>query len=99
IPKASLMVDVRIAMQQTKIAADTTSRYVVVRPLDNTSEMIVWGPANPATALLILGTAIRTPHRKITPITNAPITEARTAFGASRRGFRVSSASVLAVSN
>ena len=30
IPNASRMVDVRMAMQQTKIAADTTSRYSVV---------------------------------------------------------------------
>jgi hypothetical protein len=32
------------------------------------------------------------------PITNAPTTEPRTAFGASTRGLRVSSASVEAVS-
>ena len=45
------------------------------------------------------GTAISTPHRKIAPMMNAPITDASTAFGASWRGLRVSSASVDAVSN
>ena len=47
----------------------------------------------------MFGTAISTPHRKIAPMMNAPITDASTAFGASCRGLRVSSASVDAVSN
>src|SRR5438552_4151050 len=99
IPKHSRMVDVRIDMQHTKMAADTTSRYRVDRPFDSTASMMVCGPANPDTALPRSGTAISTPHRKMAPMMNAPITEASTAFGASRRGSRVSSAKVDAVSN
>ena len=86
-------------MQQTKIAADTTSRYSVVPAWVMTSAMIVPGDvASPAASSAMLGAAINTPHRKIAPITNAPITDASTAFGASARGFRVSSARVDAVS-
>ena len=66
---------------------------------DSTSSMINAGPANAATASAMFGTAISTPHRKITPITNAPATAPSTAFGASVLGLRVSSASVDAVSN
>ena len=64
-----------------------------------TSPMIVWGnDARDFAESAMLGSAIRMPHRKMAPITNAPITDARTAFGASARGFLVSSASVDAVS-
>ncbi len=61
--------------------------------------MMAAGPANPATASAMFGTAMSNPQRKIAPITNAPATAPSTAFGASDRGFRVSSASVEAVSN
>ena len=64
-----------------------------------TLSMIACGPKNPATASPMFGTAISTPHRKIAPMMKAPITDASTAFGASCRGFLVSSASVDAVSN
>ena len=87
-------------MQQTKIAAETTSRYNVVPAWVMTSPMIVPGDvASPFASSAMFGAAIKTPQRKIAPITNAPITDARTAFGASARGFLVSSASVDAVSN
>src|SRR6266511_2400033 len=98
-PKPRRMVDVRMDMQHTKMAAETTSRYSVDRPFDRTLSMMAGGLANPATASFRFGTAIRTPHRKMAPMMNAPITEASTALGASRRGSRVSSASVDAVSN
>ena len=45
------------------------------------------------------GIAMIVEYRKIAPMMNAPMTAARTARGASRRGFLVSSARVLAVSN
>ena len=48
-----------------------------------TLSMTACGPKNPATASPMLGTAISTPHRKIAPMMNDPITDARTAFGAS----------------
>ena len=68
--------------------------------MDMTPSITCWGPvAKELTASPMLGTAIRTPQRKIAPITNDPITEAMTAFGAPARGFRVSSARVDAVSN
>ena len=66
---------------------------------DRTASMIVAGPKKPATASPMLGTATRTPHRKIAPITKAPATEPSTALGASCLGLWVSSASVEAVSN
>ena len=66
---------------------------------DITESMMVGGEAKPLTASDMFGMAINTPHRKIAPMTNAPITDPSTAFGASDRGLRVSSASVEAVSN
>ena len=99
IPNASRIVDVRIDMQHTKIAATTTNRYRVAPNVDITPSITCCGPvANEATASPMSGTAISTPHRKIAPMTNEPITDAITAFGAPTRGFRVSSASVDAVS-
>src|SRR6266568_9522887 len=91
IPKHNRMVEVRMDMQHTKMAAETTNRYRVERPLDKTLSMMACGPKNPPTASLRFGTAMSTPHRKMAPMMNAPITEASTAFGASRRGSRVSS--------
>ena len=44
------------------------------------------------------GMAMITANRKIVPMMAAPMIDAMTARGASRRGFLVSSASVLAVS-
>ena len=46
-----------------------------------------------------LGMAIKVPQRKMAPMTNAPMIDAMTALGASRRGSFVSSARVEAVSN
>src|SRR6266487_1913629 len=62
------------------------------------ASMICAGPNAPLIAAPMLGTAINVAQRKIAPTTKAPMTEARTALGASRRGSRVSSASVDAVS-
>src|SRR4051812_45849415 len=99
-PNASRIVDVRIDMQHTKIAADTISRYRVEPKLDMTDSITCCGPvANEVTAAPMSGTAMRTPQRNTAPITNAPITEPSTALGASTRGLRVSSARVDAVSN
>ena len=66
---------------------------------DSTESMMTAGPKKPATASLMFGTAMSSPHRKIAPITKAPATEPSTALGASCRGLWVSSASVEAVSN
>src|ERR671930_457530 len=98
IPKHRRMVDVSMAMQHTKMAADTTSRYTVDRADDRTESMIAAGPKKFLIAFPRLGMAMSVPHRKTTPIRNAPTTDPRTALGASRRGSRVSSASVEAVS-
>src|SRR5437762_3074251 len=98
-PKHKRMVAVRMAMQHTKMAADTTNRYTVERPFDRTESMMVPGPKKPAMALFRFGIAISVPHRKTTPMRNAPTTDPNTALGASCRGSRVSSASVEAVSN
>ncbi len=66
--------------------------------VDRTVSMIWAGPKKFAIASFRFGIAISVPHRNTTPITNAPMTELSTAFGASRRGSRVSSARVDAVS-
>src|SRR5919201_6381550 len=87
-PKHRRMVDVSIAMQHTKIAAETTRRYTVDSPFDRTASMMVAGPKNPAMALFRFGMAMSVPQRNTTPIRNAPTTEPRTALGASRRGSR-----------
>ena len=90
----------RIDHQHTKkIAATTTKRYrvapnVLVRPRSPAGPV-----ANRRDRLAHVGTAISTPHRKIAPMMNEPITDAITAFGAPTRGFRVSSARVDALSN
>ena len=98
-PNPSRIVDVRIARQQTKIAAETTNRYRVEPKEVMTLSITVCAPKKPVTASFMFGTAISTPHRKMAPITKAPTTEARTALGASRLGSRVSSPRVDAVSN
>ena len=67
--------------------------------LEKLASMICAGPQKFEMASLKLGMAMRVAHRKMAPMMNAPITEASTALGASRRGSRVSSASVDAVSN
>ena len=60
--------------------------------------MMFAGPYDPLIAACMFGIAIRVPSRNTPPITNAPMTEASTAFGAARLGSLVSSDSVEAVS-
>src|ERR1700730_6169472 len=97
-PKQSLIVAARIDRQQTKIAADTTNRYKVAKPVEKFASMIGTGPYAPFTAAPMFGIATSVPSRNTPPMMNAPITENSTALGAARRGSRVSSASVEAVS-
>src|SRR5205823_12835532 len=98
IPKQSRIVDVSIERQQTKIAAETTSRKTVEKALLKLASMIALGPKPPLIAPGRFGIASRQAKRNTAPITNAPMTDPSTALGASVRGLRVSSASVEAVS-
>src|SRR3981081_976935 len=96
-PKQSRIVAARIDRQQTKIAAETTKRYRVAKPVEKLASMTWAGfQPRPDVAVCRFGIATSVPSRKTPPITNAPITEYRTALGAARRGFLVSSASVAA---
>ncbi len=101
-PKQSRIVAAMMDRQQTKIAAETTSRYIVANPDEKFASMICAGPNPsppfPVIAACMLGMAIRVPSRNTPPITNAPTIEKSTAFGAARRGSLVSSDSVDAVS-
>src|SRR5271169_1700719 len=97
-PKQSLIVAARIDRQQTKIAAETTSRYTVAKPVEKFASMICAGPHAFFTATPRCGIATSVPSRNTPPMMNAPITENRTALGAARRGSLVSSDSVDAVS-
>src|SRR5580693_3344251 len=99
IPKQSRIVAARIDRQQTKIAAETTNRYRVAKPVEKLASMIAAGPYAPFTAVPRFGIATSVPSRNTPPMMNAPITENSTALGAARRGSRVSSDSVDAVSN
>src|SRR6266516_4518169 len=92
-PKQSRIVDVWIERQQTKIAAETTSRKTVEKALLKLASMIALGPKPPLIAPGRFGIASRQAKRNTAPITNPS-----TALGASVRGLRVSSASVEAVS-
>jgi hypothetical protein len=88
-----------IESRQMKIAIETTARYVVANAFEKFASITAAGPS----ALLTPpesepGIAIRIAQMKMPPITNAPMIEKSTAFGASLRGFFVSSASVAAVS-
>src|SRR3984893_9545528 len=98
IPKHSRIVAAMIDRQQTKIAAETTSRYSVANPVEKLASMICAGPKAPLTAAPMFGIATRVPSRKTPPMMNAPTTEKGNALGAGRRGWLVSSASVDAVS-
>src|SRR5215469_8461537 len=98
IPKHNRIVAARIDKQQTKIAAETTSRYRVANGEEKLASMICAGPHAPAMALCMLGIAISVASRNTPPMMNAPITDESTALGALRRGSRVSSDSVDAVS-
>src|SRR5712691_11166842 len=98
IPKQSRIVDVSIERQQTKIAAETTSRKTVENALLKLASMIAPGPKPPLIASGRFGIASRQAKRNTAPITNAPMTDASTALGAWVRGLRVSSARVEAVS-
>src|SRR5438445_308557 len=98
IPKQSRIVEVSIERQQTKMAAETTSRKTVEKALLKLASMIALGPKPPLIASGRFGIASRQANRKTAPITKAPMTDASTALGAWVRGLRVSSASVDAVS-
>src|SRR5207344_610497 len=94
-PKASRIVAARIDRQQTKIAAETTSRYRVEKPEEKLASMTCAGfQPRPDMEVFRFGIATSMPTRNTPPMTNAPITENRTALGAFRRGSRVSSARV-----
>src|SRR5438445_11165688 len=97
-PKQSRIVDASIERQQTKMAAETTSRKTVENALLKLASIIELGPKPPVIASGRFGIASRQAKRNTAPITNAPMTDASTALGASVRGLRVSSASVEAVS-
>ena len=84
--------------QQTKMAADTTSRKTVENALPKFASMIAAGPKPPLMPSFRFGIASSIAKRKMPPITKAPRIDPRIAFGASRRGSFVSSASVPAVS-
>src|SRR5690348_17669731 len=102
-PKHSRMVAAMIDRQQTKMAAQTTSRYIVANPVEKFASMMCAGP-RPAPLFAVIapcrlpGIATRVPSRNTPPMMNAPMTAYRTALGAARRGSLVSSASVEAVS-
>src|SRR5260370_22842788 len=49
-PKQSLMVAARMDRQQTKIAAETTNRYRVAKPVEKLASMMAAGPYAPFTA-------------------------------------------------
>ncbi len=97
-PKHSRIVAARIDRQQTKIAAETTNRYRVAKPVEKLASMICAGPHAFFTAKPRCGIATSVPSRNTPPMMNAPITENSTALGAARRGSFVSSDSVEAVS-
>ena len=97
-PKHSRIVAAMIDRQQTKMAAETTSRYSVAIACGKFASMIWAGPYPPLMAAPRFGMAISVPSRKTPPMTNAPTIEKSTAFGAARRGSLVSSDSVDAVS-
>src|SRR5437870_3850496 len=97
-PKQRRIVDASIERQQTKMAAETTSKKTVEKALLKLASMIALGPKPPLIASGRFGIASRHAKRNTAPITNAPMTDASTAFGPSVRGLRVSSASVDAVS-
>src|SRR5579862_1526427 len=97
-PKQRRIVEVSIARQQTKIAAATVSRKTVENPFEKFASMMLAGPKPLLMASWRFGIASRHANRNTAPITNAPITDASTARGASRLGLRVSSLRVEAVS-
>src|SRR5437588_13076835 len=97
-PKQSRIVEVSIERQQTKIAAETTSRKTVENALLKLALMMSAGPKLFEMATCKSGIASKQAKRNTAPMMNAPITDASTAFGASVRGLRVSSARVEAVS-
>src|ERR1700691_3687299 len=94
IPKQSLIVAARIDRQQTKIAAETTNRYTVAKPVEKFASMICAGPYPSLTAVPRFGIATSVATRNTPLMMNAPTTENSTALGAARRGSRVSSARV-----
>src|ERR1700761_9364502 len=98
IPKQSLIVAARMDRQQTKMAAETTNRYSVAKPAEKFASMICAGPYPSLTAVPRFGIATSVASRNTPPMMNAPTTEYSTALGAARRGSRVSSERVDAVS-
>src|SRR5580658_355571 len=97
-PKHSRIVAARIDRQHTKIAAETTNRYRVAKPVGKLASMICAGPQAFFTATPRWGIATSVPSRNTPPMMKAPTTEYSTALGAARRGSLVSSDSVEAVS-
>src|SRR5579864_732523 len=98
IPKQRRIVAVSIARQHTKIAAETTIRNAADMAEPKFDSMMFAGPNPPLIAAGRLWMPSSMQKRKTAPITNAPMTDAITAFGASVRGLLVSSANVDAVS-
>src|SRR5580693_411718 len=98
-PKHSRIVAARIDRQHTKIAAETTNRYRVAKPVGKLASMICAGPHAFFTATPKWGIATSVPSRNTLLLMDAATTENSTALGAARRGSRVSSDSVDAVSN
>src|ERR1700722_12600827 len=98
-PKQRRTVAAMMAMQQTKIAAETTSRYTVAQNLSKLASMICAGPQPSLIAVPRFGIAIKSATRKIPPMTKAPDTESKTACGPRRRGSWVFQSSLEAVLN
>src|SRR5580704_7977335 len=67
-PKHSRIVAARIDRQQTKIAAETTSRYSVANGEEKLASMICAGPHRPVMAVCMLGIAISVPSRNTPPM-------------------------------
>src|SRR5258708_18172114 len=92
IPKQSRIVAARIDRQQTKIAAETTNRYRVAKPVEKLASMTWAGfQPRPDVAVCRFGIATSVPSRKTPPITNAPLTAYRTALPPPRPPFLLSS--------
>src|SRR5215469_1441138 len=77
-PKQSRIVAAMIDRQQTKIAADTTSRYTVAKCGEKFASMMFAGPHEPATAVFMFGIDISVPSRNTPPMMNAPMIAYRT---------------------
>src|ERR1700751_1372410 len=83
-PKHSRIVAAMIDRQQTKIAAETTNRYSVGKPVEKLASMTLAGDQTLVIAVCMFGMAISVPSRNTPPMMNAPMMEKRTALGAAR---------------